>query len=78
MASDEGQGDDSGTSDEAEGNDPLVANRIDVRANERDCNDEVSEGEPVGAIREKRIVRICGVECFVDPINPGKKVHSLG
>jgi hypothetical protein len=43
LASDEGQGDDSGTSDEAEGNNPLVSDRIDIGTDKTDGDNEASK-----------------------------------
>ena len=70
VAGDESKRDDSSTGNQTKGDDPLVANRIDVGANKRNCDDDVSEGEPIGAIGEEGIERVRIAECVVDTFDP--------
>src|SRR5664279_3857987 len=70
VAGDESKRDDSGTGNQTKGDDPLVANRIDVGANKHNCDDDVSEGEPIRAIGEEGIERVCIAECVVDTFDP--------
>src|SRR5579863_7072803 len=55
---DEGQWKNTDTGDDSEDEDPFVANRIDERAEESKSNDEVPEGEPVGAVGHEGVVAI--------------------
>ena len=59
-AGDQREWNDAGAGDEAEGDDPLVAHGIDERADEEDGENEVGEGEPVGAVGEERELGVGG------------------
>ena len=73
MAGDESKRNDSGAGDQTEGDNPLVANRINVGANECNCDGEMSEGKPVGAVGKKGIERVRVAESVVDAFDPLKQ-----
>jgi len=50
---DESQRKNSRARDQAESDHPLVANRIDIRTNKRNCDDHVSECEPVCTVSKE-------------------------
>lgn len=52
-AGDEGQEKDAGAADEAEVDDPLVADRVAIGAEEEDGEEEMGECEPIGAVGEE-------------------------
>ena len=74
----EGEWDYAGTSDEAEGDDPLVADGLDVRTDECNRKDEVCEGQPISAISKEGVLSVCDVKCSVDALDPGKQMGGLG
>jgi hypothetical protein len=59
--------------DEAEVDDPFVANGIDPGANKHNGYDEVSEGQPVGAVGEEWVVSVGGRDSFVHLVQPAKQ-----
>ena len=68
----ESQRNDSCTGNEAESDNPLVPYRITVGSDEGHRDDKMSEGQPVGAVGQKRIVPVCAGEGVVDSGNPGE------
>lgn len=70
-AGDEGEEEDADGADEAEGDDPFVADGVEVWADEEDGDDDVGEGEPVGAVGEERIAGVGVGEGMVDAEEPG-------
>lgn len=77
-AGDESKGDNSGTGNQAERDHPLIANGIDVGANECDGDDEVSKCEPIGAVGEERIAAIGSRDAFIDAFDPGENLGEFG
>src|SRR5579863_8354163 len=64
---------DSGTCDEAKGDDPFVPDRVDPRPNERHCNHEMGKGEPVRSVSNERVSGIRLGDSAVDFIDPAKQ-----
>jgi len=73
LAGDERERNDAGAGNQAEGDNPLVADRIDVGTNECNGDGEMSEGKPVGAISEEGIERVRVAESVVDAFDPLKQ-----
>ena len=69
-AGDKGKRNDSGTGDQPEGDNPFVAHGVDIWTYETSGDDHVRKCEPVGAISQKWIERVCSAECSMDPLNP--------
>lgn len=78
VAGDECEWNDPGAGEQAKGDDPLVADRIDVGANKRNGDDQVSECEPVRAVGEERIKSVRVTESFVDAFDPRQEPSGLG
>lgn len=70
-AGDQREKEDAGGADEAEGDDPFVADRVEVWADEEDRDDDVGEGQPVGAVGEEGITGVGVGEGVVDAEEPG-------
>ena len=70
LARDKGKRNDRDAGDDAELEDPLVADGITPRAEECDGEDQVREGQPVGSIGEKWVVDAVGVDRRVNPLKP--------
>lgn len=73
LAGDESKRDDSDAGNQAERDDPLVANRIDVGTNECYGDGEMSEGKPIGSVSKEGIERVRVVECIVYTFDPRKQ-----
>jgi hypothetical protein len=69
-AGDQSEGNDSDAGDYAELKNPLVADGVAQGADERDCKNKMSEGEPVGSIGEEWIAKAVVVEGVMDSCNP--------
>ena len=54
--------DDERAGDQPEINQPTVPHRVTPGANERDRDDDVSEGQPVGAVEQRRVLLGGGVK----------------
>ena len=78
MPSDEGQRDNTSAGDQAEGDDPLVTNRVDKRANECNGNDKMSKREPVSAVGKEGIMGVRCTESLVNAFDPRKQAGGLG
>ena len=70
LAGDEGEGNDRDAGDDAELEDPLVADRVAQGAEKGNGEDEVSEGQPVGSVGEEWVVDAVGMERDVNAIKP--------
>ena len=73
MSSDHGERNDSCACNQSKGDDPFIPDGIDVRADERNCDDKMREGKPIGAIGEEGIVSIGCTESPIDSFDPGKQ-----
>jgi hypothetical protein len=67
---DQSEGNDRDAGDYAELKNPLVADGVAQGAEERDCKNEMGEGEPVGSIGEKWVAKAVIVEGVMDSCNP--------
>jgi hypothetical protein len=67
---DQSKGNDRDAGDYAELKNPLVADGVAQGAEERDCKNEMGEGEPVGSIGEKWVAKAVIVEGVMDSCNP--------
>jgi hypothetical protein len=65
-AHDEGEGDDEGTGDHAELDDPDIFDGVTEWADEKDGEDEMGEGEPIGSISDEGVVGINDIEGIAD------------
>jgi hypothetical protein len=70
LARDKGEGNDCDAGDDAELEDPLVADGIAPGAEEGNGKDKVREAKPVGSIGEKWVIDAVGVERCVNPLKP--------
>ena len=70
-AGEEREEEDAGARDDAPGDDPLVTDGIDEWADVGDGDDDVREGEPVGAVGEKWVAGVGVGEGVVDAEKPG-------
>lgn len=75
-AGEEGEGNDSDAGDDAELENPLVADGVAQWAEEGDGEDKVREGQPVGSVGKEWVVDAVGVECRVNPVKP--EDHAAG
>lgn len=73
-AGDEGEGNDRDAGDDAELEDPLVADGVAQGAEEGDGEDKVREGQPVGSVGEEWVVHVVGLERRVNPVEPEGQV----
>lgn len=81
LAGDECERDDGNAGDDAELDHPLVADGIAQRAEEGDSEDEVREGEPVGAVGEEGVAEtgfLQGVMDLIDPLDHGVWRDGIG
>ena len=74
LARDKGERNDCDAGDDAELEDPLVADGIAPGAEEGNGKDKVREAKPVGSIGEKWVVDVVGMECCVNPLKPQSDV----
>ena len=77
VTSDESEWNDSGTSDQAKGDDPLIADRVAVGADEEKREYEMGECEPIGTIRQEGIARIGVGERVKDDRDPRQQMRSF-
>ena len=68
---DQGERNDSDAGDDAELQDPFVADWIDEPAKEGDGDDQVSEGWPVGAVRHEWVGLVRMDDTLMDAAEPG-------
>ena len=73
---DQSEWNDRDAGDYAELENPLVADGVAQWADERDCNNEMGEGEPVGSIGKQWVAKAVIAEGVMDFCNP--KTISLG
>ncbi len=76
-AGNERERDDSGARDEAEVEEPAVADGIAIWSDEGDGDNEMCEGEPVCAVGEEGILAIRDGLRGVDTIDPGEQVDRF-
>ena len=69
-AGDQSEGNDRDAGDYAELKNPLVADGVAQRAEERDRKNKMGEGEPVGSIGEKWVAKAVIEEGVMDSCNP--------
>lgn len=77
-AGDEGKRNDARARNQPEGDEPIVAHRIYKWTNEGDRNDEVSEGEPIGAVRKKGIGSVHRLHSLVNAFDPREQACGHG
>ncbi len=77
MSGNEGQGNHSRTTDQTEGDDPFVSDRIDVGADERGRDHQMSKGQPVRAICKEGKLSVCDTYPLVDSLDPGEQVRRF-
>ena len=56
----------------------ITASSGNVGTNKCYCDHEMSECEPVGAVSEKRIERVCSAERIIDMLNPRQQPGEFG
>jgi hypothetical protein len=78
VASDEGEREDTGTGDQAEGDHPLIADGINVGTNECNGNYKVGKREPVCAVGKERIMGVRSRESFMDAFDPREQMGRFG
>ena len=74
---DEGKRDHAGARDQTKLDNPLVADGVNIGTDERDGDDNVRERQPVGAVRQERVARVCGAECGFDSFKPREQTDGL-
>jgi len=67
---DQGKREDAYAGDKTEGDNPLVANRVDDGADEKHSNYQVRECKPVGAVDKKWIVVVGCEESLMNAVDP--------
>lgn len=77
-AGDEGEWNDSDAGDDSELKNPLVAHGIAERAEKRDGDDEMSEGQPVRAVGHEGIVAVGIDDSVVNAAKPGMEGGFAG
>ena len=80
-AKDEGVGNDEKAGDDAEIDNPEVADGIAERADKSDGDDEMAEGEPVGAVEKEGIAGVAIEDAGVDGLDPfadcGRELEAM-
>ncbi len=74
---DESERNDACTGNQAELDDPLVPYRVNIRTDERDGDDKVRKRQPIGAIRQEGITRVCLDQCGLDSFKPREQMNGL-
>ena len=75
VAGDKRQREDSRTGDEAEGDEPFITHRIDVRPDERDGDHQVRKRQPVCSVGEERVHDIGSGYGSADTLDPREQVY---
>ena len=74
---DESKRDDTSAGDQAEGDDPFIADGVDVRPDKCNCDDKVSERQPVRTVGEEGILRTGLAKRIVNTLDPRKQTAGL-
>ena len=77
MSSDQGERNDSYACNQSEGDDPFIPDGVDVRADERNSDDQMSKCKPVGAVGKEGIVSVRCAESVVDTFDPRKQTDGF-